>query len=912
MGRGGVLRVAGSLIIAALGAGGCMMMSKTVRPGPNTLFVAADGNDAWSGTLPRANRARTDGPFATPARARDEVRKRKAAGTLAQGVEVFVRGGTYFLDEALAFGPEDSGPEGGVIAYCAYPGERPILSGGRRITGWRKPKEGSIWSVEIPEAKAGEWYFHQLFVNGQRRIRARIPNEGYLLNEGPIEPLADRAKAMNDPNAKSGFRFKPGDIKRWSNLEDANVIQFHSWTASVHWIKELDEANGIVRFTAPANWPTGYWTPHERYYVENVPEALDSPGEWYLDRTTGVLSYWPMPGEDLAKAEVVAPKLRHLVRLDGDPEAGRFVDRIEFRGLSFQHADWQIKDKGPADGQAAVFLDAAITGKGARQCAFERCEIAHAGEYALWLGAGSKDNRVVACHIHDLGGGGIKIGETASPKGEADAAERNAVDNCFIHDTGHMFHAGVGVWIGRSSGNRVTHNEICDLDYTGVSVGWSWGYAPSSANHNLVEHNHIHHIGRGVLGDMGGIYTLGISPGTALRGNVIHDVYSPGIGGGTGIYPDEGSSEILIENNLVHHTEFGGFSQHYGRENTVRNNILAFSLNGEVARYRQEDHLSFTFERNLVYSTNGVLLWGNWSNGQYKMGHNLYWDTSTPDPEFDGLDLADWQALGRDQGSLVADPLFVAPEKLDFRLRPHSPAAELGFVPFDPGEAGLYGDRAWVNLPKAIKRKPFTPPPPKPRFPETIDDGFETTPVGERAAWAVTSGEDKGASIRVTDEAAASGARCLKFTDAPGLEREWQPHLFYTPSYNKGIARLSFDVRLEPGALFVHEWRDASQPYLIGPSIAIDSKGQLTANRKPLMAVPIGQWVHLDIVAALGREATGTYDLAVTVAGQPPQKFEKLPVGSPGWKRLRWLGFVSLAKEKAIIYLDNVGLRRTH
>jgi hypothetical protein len=541
-----------------------------------------------------------------------------------------------------------------------------------------------------------------------------MPSQGYLLNEGPIEPLVDRQKAHGDPRAKMGFRFKPGDIKKWTNLDDVNVIQFHSWTASVHWIRELDETNHVVHFTAPANWPTGYWTKNERYYVENFPEALDAPGEWYLDRHTGILSYRPLEGEDPGRAEVIAPRLRHVLRIEGRPDEKRFVEWIEFRGLSFQHTDWRIENKGSADGQAAVFLEAAVLARGAKHVTFSQCEVAHVGEYAVWLAEGCKENRVVQCHLHDLGGGGIKIGEQANPPDDARAAGHNLVDNCFIHDTGHVFHAGVGVWIGRSSHNRVTHNEICDLDYTGVSVGWSWGYAPSSANHNAVEFNRIHHIGRGVLGDMGGVYTLGISPGTTIRNNVVHDVFSPGVGGGTGIYPDEGSTEILIENNLVYRVELGCFSQHYGRENTVRNNILAFSHAGEVSRYRQEDHLSFTFERNLVYSTSGLFLNGGWSNGKYVMKDNLYWDTSTADPKFDKMSFKEWQALGRDAGSLLADPKFVAPDALDFRLQPDSPAAKIGFVPFDPGQAGLYGDPAWVALPRQVVRPELQFAPAKP------------------------------------------------------------------------------------------------------------------------------------------------------------------------------------------------------
>ena len=871
------------------------------------FYVATDGNDRWSGRLAAPSPGGGDGPFATLEGARDAIRRQKKQG-LREPVHVVVRGGTYYLPAPFQLTPEDSGTDKCPILYAAHPGEKPILSGGSPIVGWKKPAEGKVWTAEIREARNGDWYFHQLFAGGQRRVRARMPNEGYFLNEGPIEPLVDRSKAMSDQSAKMGFRYKPGDIRRWTNLEDVNVLQFHSWTASVHWIKELDEENHIVRFTAPANWPTGYWTNNERYYLENFPEALDSPGEWYLDRGTGILSYWPMPGEDMETCQVIAPRLRHLVQLEGNPDNGAYVENVHFKGLSFQHADWQVIDKGPADGQAAYFLEAAVLARGARRCVFQQCEVAHVGEYGMWLAGGCSDNRVVQCHLHDLAGGGIKIGETQSPETEGRATERNQVDNCLIHDTGHMFHAGVGVWIGRSSYNTVTHNEICDLDYTGVSVGWSWGYAPSSAHHNVIEYNHIHHVGRAVLGDMGGIYTLGISPGTRLRHNIIHDVYSPGIGGGAGIYPDEGSTELLIENNLVYNTEQGCFSQHYGRENTVRNNIFAFSRTGEIARYREEDHRSFTFERNIVYSTTGYFLLGGWRNGNYQMRANLYWDTSTQDPDFGDMGFEEWQALGRDTGSLIADPLFAAPDGFDFRLRPESPAMKLGFKSFPLDEVGLYGEPEWVNLPRQIVRKPLDLPPIQPRGPQPIDDGFEQTPVGQRAALAVTSGEESGAAVRVTDETAASGQRCLKLADAPGLEYAWQPHLYYQPRLRKGIARLSFAVRLDQGAELIHEWRDASEPYRVGPSIRIRPGGQVVANNKPLMNVPIGQWVRVTIEAPLGNQATGSYTLTVATPGAAPERFSGLAVGNPQWRTLRWLGFISLADAKTTIYLDDVKL----
>jgi hypothetical protein len=525
------------------------------------------------------------------------------------------------------------------------------------------------------------------------------------------------------------------------------------------------------------------------------------------------------------------------------------------------------------------------------------------GEYAIWLGSGCKDNRVFHCEIHDLGGGGVCIGETASPRSQHQAAERNVVDNNFIHDGGHVFREGIGVIILRSSYNSVTHNEVCDFDYSGMSVGWCWGYASTSANHNVVESNHIHHIGRGVLSDMGGIYTLGVSPGTRLCHNLIHDIYSYSYGG-WGLYTDEGSTDILLENNVVHNTKTGGFHQHYGRENVVRNNVFALSMEGQIIRSRQEDHISFTFERNIVYDDNGQLLGGNWSNGNYRMDSNLYWDTSDPDIEFAGMTFDEWKAKGSDQHSIIADPMFADAKKGDFRLNPGSPAEKIGFQPIDTSNVGLYGEPEWVNAPKKIVRKPIQLPPPEP---QTIDDGFEETPVGQPPARAQVSGEEKGASIRVTDEAAAKGKHSLKFTDAPGLAHPWQPHMYYRLRLDRGTVHLSFDLRMEKGAILFHEWRDSASPYRVGPSIHVEKTGELIANGKPLMKVPLGEWIHLDFACGLGKRA-GTYDLVVTLPNQPAQKFEKLPVGSPKWRTLHWLGFMSMATEKTVFYLDNLKL----
>jgi hypothetical protein len=192
--------------------------------------------------------------------------------------------------------------------------------------------------------------------------------------------------------------------------------------------------------------------------------------------------------------------------------------------------------------------------------------------------------------------------------------------------------------------------------------------------------------------------------------------------------------------------------------------------------------------------------------------------------------------------------------------------------------------------------------------PLTLDDGFETTPVGAAAENATTHGETDKARIRVTDELGATGKRSLKFTDAPGLDQIWNPHLYYMPHFREGLVEHSFDLRLEKGAVVWIEWRDASHPYRVGPSMGVDAEGRLTASKQQLLSVPLGQWIHFEIVCGLGKQATGTYDLSVTVPGEPPKRFEKLPC-DPACRQLEWLGFVSNATDYAVFYLDNMKLR---
>jgi len=669
---------------------------------PVTLYVAPNGKDTWRGTRKAPGFLRVNGPLASLQGARDAIRRLKARGPLTRPVVVRVLGGTYRMSEPFILTPEDSGTTNCPITYIADGDEKPVFGGGCVIAGWRKNDKG-FWTTTIPEVQSGQWYFRSLFINGQRRQRARTPNEGYFqVTDNP--PPAAAAKTAKQAAGQTEFHFRPGDIKNWDNLNDVEVIIYHAWATTRHLLRSVDTQANTVRFGGATQWPLLKWGKN-RYIIENAPDALDKPGEWYLDRRTGVLSYIPMPGEDLEKAVVEAPVLTELVRVQGDADAGKFVEHVTLSGLAFTCADWTIGPEGHNYRQAAPEAKPAIALSGARRCSLEKLEIAHVGGYGVGFGHGCQSNRLEQCHVHDLGAGGVLIGEINLPKEERARASHNTVANCFIHDGGHVYATAVGVWVGKSSYNAIQHNEISDFFYTGISVGWSWGYQPSSAHHNLIEYNHVHHLGFGVLSDMGGIYTLGISPGTQIRNNSFHHVDSFSYGG-WGIYTDEGSQGILIENNLAYRTKDGNFHQHYGKDNIVRNNVLAFSREKQVARTRNEPHRSFVFERNIVYFNEGVLLGSNWAGepGAYELDYNVYWDSAGRPINFAGATLEKWQAQSQDRHSIVADPLFVNAEKDDFRLRPDSPAFALGFKPIDMTSIGLVGPREWTELPKSVQR----------------------------------------------------------------------------------------------------------------------------------------------------------------------------------------------------------------
>lgn len=689
--------------IAALVAGAMASQTVAEKPGAEwILHVAPTGDDRQPGTRDR--------PFASLTRARDEIRaiRKKQGGSLKQPVTVWIHGGTYRLHEPFELTPEDSGSADCPVTYAAASGEKPILSGGQTVSGWKPTRVAgrALWMTEIDEVKKGKWNFHQLWVNGVRRPRARHPNHGFLEVAGLPDPPVKGVRRQ--PGTKR-FRYKEGDLRVWENLAEVDLVALHLWVSVRLGIARLDEKERIVHLVAPSLRRLVDGPKPARYYIENALELLDAPGEWYLDRTSGKLYYLPAEGEKFPEATVLAPVQSQLVRFAGEPARGRFVEHVTLRGLTLAHTEvWPARDQ-PMDIQAAATVPAMLHGDGMRQCRIDRCRFAHAGTYGIHLARGCVGNRIEHCELVDLGAGGIRIGETIQRPAEQERTHDNVISDNHVHEVSKIFHQAVGIWIGQSYSNRIVHNHIHDLTYTGISCGWTWGYGNSLAQGNLIEKNHVHDIGKGLLSDMGGIYTLGKQPGTIIRHNCFHDISAYQYGG-WGIYFDEGSTDILAEGNLVYRTTNGGFHQHYGKDNVVRNNIFALGKFAQIRRTRVEAHTSFRFERNLVYWTEGKLLDGNWDDSGYRMDRNLYDYAGKGEVNFGKWTFSQWQERGQDQRSLLAGPLFLAPEKADFRLRKESPTQKIGFIPLRLEDLGPRPLRGKVSAEGARPNRPGNPP----------------------------------------------------------------------------------------------------------------------------------------------------------------------------------------------------------
>ncbi len=654
----------------------------------------------------------------------------RTRGEAARDFVIELGGGVYEQSAPLYFTELDAWP----LTVRAAPGEQPILDGGARLTNWRVAEhQGKIvWIAPVPARALAMGPVRQLFVNGERRTRSIWPKYPDVLTPaGTTRPVTGRLFTACD-----SFIPAPADWSNdWNDPAGIEAVLLQKWTDCRLPVERFEPESGAVLFSLNTRFEID--PAHTRYFWENVREKMTEPGEYYFDRQAGEIWYLPKPGETPDSIEAFVPATGALVVFRGKP--GNPVRFIRFEGIAFRHAGaprpevrtaydfhnpvaedprnefilsrWvrsnHASGRFGGSPQAAAHLPGIISLFYAADLAICGCRFTNSGWYGVLVGGGCDSIRIENNDFLNLGGGGITAsgGADSVLKEEPMLCTRRLIitDN-HIAECGRDSRCSVGILLGHVSDSVIEHNHIHDLYYSGISCGWSWGFAPNSAHDVKIGYNHIHDLGHGMLCDMGGVYLLGIQPGTRVYNNHIHDINCR-FYGGWGVYTDEGSSHIVVEENICHDCSRDGLHQHYGRENIFRYNLCAF--NGESGLRiscgltdRDDKNLlpGEHYRKNINFFGNVLVQSGNTffltqaretlGTEEFYSDGNFFYDPA-PDaalpfakniPEWFEFShpawsatFAEWRALGHDMGSVWGDPMFVSLEKRDFHLRDDSP-----------------------------------------------------------------------------------------------------------------------------------------------------------------------------------------------------------------------------------------------
>lgn len=686
------------------------------------FFVATNGNDNWSGMLAEPNANKTDGPFATLSRARDAIHSLKMNGNLKNPVTVMVRDGKYFLDEPFILTKKDSGTQDCPITYTAYPGEKPILSGGRKVVGW-KPYKDNIFMADLPGSKGGKWKSRQLFLNGKRQQRARFPKlsqndplySGWALTEGPAYE-----------GSIDAFIYKPDTFhNRWSKPTEVEVIYWANiggWRSMVP-IKTIDEEKRIItlahsgwQFDVPGWYMPVTFTQNNRFYVENAIEELTEPGEWCLDSEEGVLYFMP-PNGTIEGHEVVVPILDNIIDMQE-------TSWITISGFTFtETTDGDNFHHEGVEGAGAMYprpgwryCGDAVHLKGAEHCRIENNYFDSVGGNAVYLESYNARNVISGNEISGAGANGVCLLGT-----KIKHPIFNRVTDNYIHHSGTINKYTAGIFTGMSDGNIISHNRIEHLPHHGINL------SNSPYGRNFVEYNDIRWVDEEVA-DSTAINCWMEDPpdknvqrcGHVIRFNYISDVYGCEVIDGkvgrskmfpsSGIYLDNYTSNCFVYGNIIVRCAHSGVVVHAGKNNLIENNIIIDSprsitfqdyVSGmeywkQMNGFMTGNHVL----RNIFYQSNvdnrlfGLSNWTDQTIAQsdfnlfFHVNDNNYVIDDNSNPSKSKITYEEWKHLGYDTNSAIIDPLFVDPKSDDYRLKPESPAFELGFNIIDVSKIG--------------------------------------------------------------------------------------------------------------------------------------------------------------------------------------------------------------------------------
>ncbi|HMP92312.1 MAG TPA: right-handed parallel beta-helix repeat-containing protein [Phnomibacter sp.] len=553
------------------------------------IYVAPHGHDTCAGTH--------TAPLATLQMALRKAREARRLHFFAKPVHIYLMGGTYPLHETVFIRTQDGGTRQSPTQIMAVPGEAPLLSGGIPIKHWKKTNQKipripaqalpHLWEANVPRQGGRPFYFRQLWINGTKATKAKSAN-GALMHRILNWNKNDQtclipAEALKGVTQADGLEFF---IHQWWAIAVLRVQKIETSASKAQLWFHQPESRIQSEHPWPAPWLSTL-TGNSAFYLSNAPQFLDEPGEWWLDEAKGKLYYWPLPGQDMYTAEVVAPALETLVQIEGTAEAP--VKHLTISGLKFAHTTWlrpamlghvphqtgmymtdayKLKPPGtpqkPAlDNQAWIGRPAAaVSVNFAHNLSFEGCSFMHMATTGLDYHQGVKHSSAIGNLFKDIGGTAVLAGVFAAPGSEihvpynpastAHITEQLTIENNLITNAANEDWSCVGIGLGYVRHTRVEHNEVEHVSYSGISIGWGWTADSNLMRHNRIAANYVHHFGKHNY-DCAGIYTLSAQPGTAIEENVVDSIikapYAHLPSHWFYLYTDEGSSGITVANN---------------------------------------------------------------------------------------------------------------------------------------------------------------------------------------------------------------------------------------------------------------------------------------------------------------------------------------------------------------------------
>ena len=564
----------------------CILCSHWLLAGE--IWISPKGSDFNDGTC--------QSPKATLTSALRQARewRRTEDNRIQGGITIYMEGGTYAFHEPVFIRPEDSGTKESPTTIRSVGDEKVILSGGISINGWKK--QGKVWVADVPVFNGRPLDFRQLWVNGKKAVRARDVEDFEKMNR--ICSVDEKNEILYVP-AVSIRRLidNKGNLK----AKYAEMVLHQMWCVANLRIRsvEVQGDSAAIRFHQPESriqfehpWPRPMVTTdghNSAFYLTNARELQDVPGEWYHDIDARKVYYYPREGEKMQEAEVIVPAVETLVRVEGTLD--RPVCHIRFEKITFSYTTWmRPSEKGHVPLQAGMYLTdgyridpkmqrnylnhpldnqgwlgrpaAAVRVAAAKQIDFERCRFEHLGSTGLDYEEAVQGGVVRGCLFRDIAGNGLLVGsfspaahETHLPYDPADRREvctQQHINNCYFTEIGNEDWGCLAIAAGYVGDVNIEHNEISEVPYSGISLGWGWTQTVNCMRNNRVHANLIHHYAKHMY-DVAGIYTLGSQPKSYVTENCVHSIYKPGYVHDPNhwfyLYTDEGSSFITVRDN---------------------------------------------------------------------------------------------------------------------------------------------------------------------------------------------------------------------------------------------------------------------------------------------------------------------------------------------------------------------------